>query len=292
MAKNCNQNQRIINNDTVNNKGTCCGATDVCLNPQCGEPRLLNLLAPVIYDEVGINVCRTITLPEGFLADYPTTYFATAEVIDISLETTAAETSSVTPIATRPNCYNVTLTNLTVDFVIKLYDYSKRLLATLSLPGIVYLPSDVTAEGYDAETNPASTSFDIFAPYGISYVDGDITTPELNVIGFSDTNNTVAQGLNIMALPKVLDFDPASDDITIGLTIICNSVYFNAYRIPHDGKAVATKESLVNDDDSIRMEFVEGSLLDRNIKPLELCNPGDQKNPNLNDEINNCGGSN
>ena len=55
-----------------------------------------------------------------------------------------------------------------------------------------------------------------------------------------------------------------------------------------DGKAVATKGSLVTDDDSIRMEFVEGSLLDRNIKPLELCNPGDTKNPNANDNINNC----
>ena len=292
MAKNCNQNQRIINNETVNNKGACCGATDVCLNPQCGDPRLLSLLAPVIYDEVGINVCQTITLPEGFLTDYPTAYYATAEVIDISLETTATEATSVTPIAIRPNCYNVTLTNLTVDFAIKLYDYGRRLLATLSLPGIVYLPSDVTDPGYDSETNPTSTSFDIFAPYGISYVGGDITTPELNIIGFADTNNTVAQGLNVMALPKVLDFDPTSEDITIGLTIICNSLYFNAYRIPHDGKAIATKGSLVTDDDSIRMEFVEGSLLDRNIKPLELCNPGDTKNPNLNDDINNCGGSN
>ncbi|MBQ7707870.1 MAG: hypothetical protein IJT72_08850 [Lachnospiraceae bacterium] len=292
MAKNCNQNQRTINNETVNNKGACCGATDVCLNPQCGDPRLLSLLAPVIYDEVGINVCQTITLPEGFLTDYPTAYYATAEVIDISLETAATEATSVTPIATRPNCYNVTLTNLTVNFAIKLYDYGRRLLATLSLPGIVYLPSDVTDPGYDSETNPTSTSFDIFAPYGISYVGGDITTPELNIIGFADTNNTVAQGLNVMALPKVLDFDPTSEDITIGLTIICNSLYFNAYRIPHDGKAIATKGSLVTDDDSIRMEFVEGSLLDRNIKPLELCNPCDTKNPNLNDDINNCGGSN
>ncbi|MBO6114395.1 MAG: hypothetical protein J6P57_04990 [Lachnospiraceae bacterium] len=289
MAKNCNSNQRIMNNDFVNNQGSCCGATDVCLNPQCGDPRLLNLLAPVIYDEVGINVCQTIELPEGFLADYPTAYYATAEVIDISLEEAAGEdTTTVTPIATRPNCYNVTLTNLTVDFAIKLYDYSKRLLATLSLPDIVYLPSDVTAPGYDSETNPESTSFDVFAPYGISYTGGEITEPLLNVIGFSDTNNTVAQGLNLMALPKVLDFEATSPDITIGLTLICNSVYFNAYRIPHDGKAVATKGSLVTDDDSIRMEFVEGSLLDRNIKPLELCNPGDAKNPNANDNINNC----
>ena len=133
---------------------------------------------------------------------------------------------------------------------------------------------------------------DIFAPYGISYVDGDLTEPLLNVIGFTDTNNTVCQGLNLMALPKVLDFEPTDTDITIGLTLLCNCVYFNAYRIPHDGKANASKGSLVTDDDSIRMEFVEGSLLDRNIKPLELCNPGDVKNPNVNENINNCGGSN
>ena len=294
MAKNCNyNNQRLFNNNTTGNGDCGCGATDVCLNPQCGDPKVLNCLSPVIYDEVGINVCQTIPLPEGFLADYPTAYYATAEVIDITLDAAEGEDeTTVTPIVTRPNCYEVTLTNLSVDFAIKLYDYNKRLLATLSLPDITYLPSDTDAPGYDSETNPTSTTLDIFAPYGISYVDGDLTEPLLNVIGFTDTNNTVCQGLNLMALPKVLDFEATDSDITIGLTLLCNCVYFNAYRIQHDGKANASRGSLVTEDDSVRMDFVEGSLLDRNIKPLELCNPGDAKNPNVNDDINNCGGSN
>ena len=289
MAKSCNNsNQRFINNEAAGAASSCYGEVDVCLNPQCGDPRLLNVLAPVIYDEVGVNVCRTIPLTEGFLTDYPTAYYATAEVIDITLDGTGDEVTTVSPIATRPNCYDVDLTNLSVDFAIKLYDYSKRLLATLTLPDIIYLPSDVTAEGYDPETNPASVSIDIFAPYGISYLGGDVTTPDLHVIGFSDTNNMVTQGLNLMALPKVLNFEPMSDEITIGLTITCYSCYFNSYRMPHDGKTVAERASLVSDEESVRTEFVQGSLLDRNIKPLELCNPGDAKNPGANDSINNC----
>ncbi|MBQ8923252.1 MAG: hypothetical protein IJ053_00515 [Lachnospiraceae bacterium] len=288
MSKFCNSNQRPNNNDTNNIGGGGCSGADVCLNPQCGDPKLLNVLTPVVYDEVGVNISQTIPLPEDFLTDYPTAYYATAEVLDITFETVEDETTTVAPIATRPNCYNVDLTNLSVDFAIKLYDYSKRLLATLALDDILFLPSDTTDPGFDSETNPSSVSMDIFAPYGISYEGGDVTAPLLNVIGFTDANNTICQGLNLMAIPKVLDFDQTEEDITIGLTLTCNSCYFNTYRIEHDGKTVAERAELVSDEEALRTEFVQGSLLDRNIKPLELCNPGDNKNPNVNNDINNC----
>ena len=29
---------------------------DVCVDPICGDPDLLTLLAPVVYDELGINL--------------------------------------------------------------------------------------------------------------------------------------------------------------------------------------------------------------------------------------------
>ena len=40
---------------------------DVCVSPGCGEPENLSIYSPIIYDEVGINLCRTITIPENIL---------------------------------------------------------------------------------------------------------------------------------------------------------------------------------------------------------------------------------
>ena len=40
---------------------------DVCVSPGCGEPENLSIYSPIIYDEVGINLCRTITIPDNNL---------------------------------------------------------------------------------------------------------------------------------------------------------------------------------------------------------------------------------
>ena len=117
----------------------------------------------------------------------------------------------------------------------------------------------------------------LFAPYGVTYTDTTAATPNLNFIGFLSTNGAVAQGLNLMAMSKVLNFDIASAEMTVGLTLIVKSIYYNQYRIPHNGKAIVSKGTLASPEDSVCMSFVSGSLLDRNIKPLELCNPLDQK---------------
>ena len=31
---------------------------DVCVSPGCGEPENLSIYSPIIYDEVGINLCK------------------------------------------------------------------------------------------------------------------------------------------------------------------------------------------------------------------------------------------
>jgi hypothetical protein len=80
-----------------------------------------------------------------------------------------------------------------------------------------------------------------------------------------------------MAMSKVLNFDIANAEMTVGLTLIVKSIYYNQYRIPHNGKALVSKGTLASPEESVCMSFVSGSLLDRNIKPLELCNPLDQK---------------
>lgn len=50
-----------------------------------GEPEELSVFAPVIYDEVGINLCRTITIPQNILTQYPTTSYVQLLVANIKI---------------------------------------------------------------------------------------------------------------------------------------------------------------------------------------------------------------
>ena len=43
----------------IDRKGNC---LDVCTDPLCGEPDCLTVLTPVVYDELGINLCRNVPL--------------------------------------------------------------------------------------------------------------------------------------------------------------------------------------------------------------------------------------
>jgi len=277
MSK-CSCNRKIMSNAVANGlfNDSC---LDVCVNPQCGDPEYLTILAPVVYDEIGINICRSVPLPADTSVEFPTAVYASAEVIDIDLPAPTGETggTTISPIANRANCYEVELSNLSVTFAVRLYDCCKRLLTTLTIASVIYLPPLTTDEGYDTDTNPTSVAMDIFAPYGVVYEDGDVTSPTINFIGFSTTNSSLEQGLNLMAIPKVLDFDLTDGTVTIGLTLIVKSIYFTQYQIPHNGKAIVSKGSLNPSEDSVCMDFVSGSLLDRNIKPLEVCNPYDKK---------------
>lgn len=277
MAKSCGCHKRVISNVIKNMKcgDTCC---DVCVTPQCGSPDMLTVLAPVVYDEIGINVCRTFALPETLLSDFPTAAYAGVEVINLA-NTTTATPITIVPINSRPYCYEVTLTNLTATFAVRLYDCCKRLLTTATVTDILYLPASETDPSYNPETNPSAVTLELFAPYGVTYTDGNISSPALSFIGFSTTNSTLNQGLNLIAVPKVLDFDIAAATLTVGLTLVVKTVYFTQYLIPHNGRPVISKGILSSDEDSACVAFVEGSLLDRNIKPLEACNPFDQKLP-------------
>ena len=88
---------------------------DVCTSPLCGNPNLLPLYAPLIYDEIGINVCRTITVTNTAFATQTTAEKATVQVLDVTFGN-----STVTTIAGRPNCTEITLQNLTVTLLIRL----------------------------------------------------------------------------------------------------------------------------------------------------------------------------
>ena len=181
-------------------------------------------------------------------------------------------TVSVEAITGRPNCYAVTLSGLTVQLALSLYDEAGRLLDTI-YPEALFLPADTTDETYDEDMNPTSVVLEIFAPYGVSYTpgaDAGDPTPILNVLGFLDTNNYVRQGLNLYALPKLLNLDLEESEITVGLTLILQSLYFAGYRVATEGKILTPKGSLVSPDDTDCMRFVTGDLLNLAIKPLNL----------------------
>lgn len=260
--------KRYISNG-VNTTGKC---RDLCVDPVCGDPDSLTLLAPVVYDELGINLCRAVPL------DIPTVTGTvasiSAQVTNIGFASTGPTATTVAPISGRPNCYLVTLTSLNVTFAVSFYDCAKRLLAT-STVNATYLPTDNTADGYayyDEDTNPDSVELEIFAPYGVA-ADSGTGSPTIQFTGLNTGANMIHQGLNLLAIPKILDFDPSDQTATIGLSLYVKSIYFSQYKIPHLGRAMVPKACLQPTADTLCMDFVSGDLLDLSIKPLELGPP-------------------
>ena len=252
----------------IDKKGKC---LDVCTDPICGDPDCLTVLTPVVYDELGINLCRNIPL------ELPVTNVdsISVQVMDITFDTTGDTAVTAVPINGRPNCYLITLTNLSVTFYVTLYDCARRVLGTQTVTAN-YLPADDTSADYDymdEDTNPTSVELEIFAPYGVAHSDYTGLPAIINVIGFGEDNTALSQGLNLLAIPKVLNFDPQDSTVTIGLSVILKSVYFSQYKIPHHGKAIVPKACTRPTDDTICLDFVCGDLLDLAIKPLELGPP-------------------
>ena len=245
--------------------GDSCGCSDVCASPICADPSSLSLMAPVIYDQLGINLCSPV--PLCGLCDYPTAHSAAVQVIDICF----GEGTAIQPLTGRPNCYQVTLANLTVTFAVRIFDCCGKLLTTLTASAL-YLPPEC-ADNHSDETNPESVELDIFAPYGVSYIDGCVHHPMLNYVGFSSANSVLRQGLNVTAFAKLLNLDIEDSTAVIGLTVYVASVYYSQYQFSGISRIDIPKISLVPEDDTLCQDFVEGDLLNLAIKPLELGAP-------------------
>lgn len=267
-SKNCKCCSKRYVSCGIDKKGNC---LDVCTDPICGDPDCLTVLTPVVYDELGINLCRNIPL------EPPSTNVESisVQVMDITFETCGDAAVSAVPISGRPNCYLVTLTNLQVVFFVTFYDCAKRVLCTQTVCAN-YLPYDESSADYeymDEDTNPSSVELEIYAPYGVAHADTADLPAIVHVIGFGACNTSLTQGLNLIAIPKVLNYDTEDDIATIGLSVILKSVYFSQYKLPHNGKAVVPKACTRPTDDTICLDFVCGDLLDLAIKPLELGPP-------------------
>lgn len=267
----CKTKARIVSNCVRNLDENCC--RDVCTNPICGEPDMLGILAPLIYDEIGINLCATYTVPEDISDTYPNATNATIRPINITF-TEGGNGVTIESIPGRSNCYVVTLTDLDVLFELRLYDDACRLVGTI-YPTVRYLPSETTEPTYDEDTNPSTVELEIFAPYGLTYDTAapPAFTPTLNYIGFSDGSNSVTQGINMYSIAKLLDFNITDNTITVGLTLVVQSLYFAGYKVKSCGKIETPKGSIISSENTDCMRFVAGDLLDLAIKPLDLGEP-------------------
>lgn len=274
-AKRCRcKASRLVSNGVLNSANEC---MDVCTTPLCGSPSTLGILAPVIYDEIGINLCTTFSLGVDVSTAYPTAESISLTVSNIGMTFGTEGAVTIEAITGRPNCYLVTLSDLLVEFIVRIYDSANRLLGTFPVTAL-YLPPSTSDPTYDEDTNPTAVELEIYAPYGISYdvdavADPPTATAIINPIAMGTTVNMLRQGLNLMAIPKVLDFDIDNDTVTVGLSLFLQSLYFAAYRVPTEGRLDTPKGSIVPEEQSACMSFVEGSLLDLNIRPLDIGSP-------------------
>lgn len=286
MSNCCDCNKRVMSNQPYDKDNGFC--FDVCTMPNCGEPKFLTVLAPVVYDEIGANICRSISVA-GYATEFPN-----MEYIDFQpyRYTFVGDDPGpvVTQITNRPNCYQVSLSQLSITFVARIYGNCKQLLGTRITSPITFLPPN-TDPSFDAETNPSSLTFEVFAPYGVAYdntATADAPVGTINLVGFSDANSQMAQGLNLNVIPKVLNYDITSQTVNLGLSLILSSIYFSPYLLPHQGKAPISKGLSPSERVSVCKRFVDGGLLDRSIKPLEFMNPFDKKEDCQDGDIDPC----
>ena len=73
------------------------------------------------------------------------------------------------------------------------------------------------------------------------------------------------------ALPKLINLDTDDSAVTVGITLILQSLYFAGYCVETSGRINTPKGNLATSEDSDCMEFVEGNLLELAIRPLNLC---------------------
>lgn len=277
MAKcKCGSRPRVVSSVVQCMKGGK-DCKDVCANPICGEPNVLSIQTPLIYDEIGINLCATIALGVDIATAYPTVTNASVNVIDATYAY-GPDDVNIESITGRPNCYVVTLSNITLQFAVNLYDAACRLVATIYPTG-VYLPSDTTAPTYDEDTNPSSVELEIYAPYGFSFTDGATPQRIITYTGFNETNNMLRQGVNLFSLAKMLDFSTDDSTATIGVTLVLQSLYYAGYKVRSNGRIDIPKGSILTPEDSDCMRFVAGDLLDLEIKPLDLSRAEEYKEP-------------
>lgn len=183
--------------------------------PPIGEPRLLTLIAPVVFDESGINLCRVICLNElkdVCQSDSPKTTDILfcglskkdlecacniqLQVVDIDfnfVDPTCGRFSEIRPSKGNPNLSRITLKDIDVTFAVTCLDSCCKVIAE-GMMTIRYLGDECEC-GFDPCTNPAAITFDLYTPYGLAYAPENPSgcnklVPTINYMGFVSPQNS------------------------------------------------------------------------------------------------------
>ncbi|MHC1748531.1 MAG: hypothetical protein AB9856_09145 [Cellulosilyticaceae bacterium] len=194
------------------NTMTTLEATAMC--PPIGEPKSLTMLAPAVFDECGINLCRVICTDQlvdvcqnptsrttDILFDGLTRRDLEAaeklqlQVVDIDFNFICPKSCRYSEIkATKgnPNLTRVTLKDIDVTFAVKVLDSCCKVCKE-GMMTVRYLPGE-NCPGYDEETNPNCVSFDLYTPYGVSYAPENPAgcnklVPTINYMGFVENQH-------------------------------------------------------------------------------------------------------
>ncbi len=259
----------------VSSANTSCSGSDndVCVNPPTGHPKFLTLLAPVVFDECGINLCKVV---QRAVFCNPDICSIQLRVIDIDWNLGRTDhTSHIEVLRSRPNCSRITLSGIRIKLAVTVLDRCNNVLDSFMMVE-EYLPTSTDDCCYDECANPCSLSFELYTPYGLSYLSQDPPCPTINFFGMEESgtcglgNNSLRQGVGAQAIAKVVRFDAEDGVLALGLTIYLKSIYFVQYRVPHEGLAVPPKCSAIVDRCDACKDFVEGDLLSLNVRPLDF----------------------
>lgn len=220
MSKTC------CKNDTKYFKKPNAGLCDIChpcgksalentaLCPPIGEPKALTMMAPVVFDECGINLCRVIAIEDlvdvcecptnrttdilfGGLTvcDIQKAEHIQLHVVDIDFNFICPKScrySEIKPSKNTPNLSRVTLRDIDVTFAVSLLNSNCKVYKE-GMMTLRYLPGQ-NCPGYDEETNPSNIAFDLYTPYGISYAPENPSgcnrlVPTVNFVGFVENQH-------------------------------------------------------------------------------------------------------
>ena len=181
----------------------------VAMCPPMGEPRLLTLMAPVVFDECGINLCRSVDINElqdvceegqrcqsdilfGGLTkcDLMNANKIQLQVVDIDfnfVDPMGNRFSEIQPAKCKPNLSRISLKDIDVTFAVSIIDENCR-VEKQGMMTLRYL-GDEKCDAYDSCTNPSCISFDLYTPYGVSFAPENPTgcnklVPTINFLGY------------------------------------------------------------------------------------------------------------
>ena len=253
----------------------------VAMCPPIGEPRLLTMMAPVVFDECGINLCRSIDLDELLdvcdegagrksdilfdglsVCDLECACKIQLQVVDIDfnfVDPCGCRYSEIEPAKCNPNLSRITLKDIDVTFAVTIIDDCCK-VQKQGMMTVRYLGDECDC-GFDSITNPSSISFDLYTPYGVAYAPENPfgcnkLVPTINFMGYVGKRHGVGEcSVNSMfeypinnticqgisAQALAKVVGTSESSLAIGLTLYIKSIYFVQYKFRHEGLTIPPK---------------------------------------------------